>query len=183
LETGHTSFYFRSRRGLKHFYVPKWPKLTICADIDSHLIIAATVSVGPTRDTMEAPEVLRAAHRRVKFRRILWDGGCDSEPFHELVRNELKAHSLVPIKSGQPTRKWPKTKYRRQMKKRFFKTLYGQRWQVESVFSRHKRKQSSELRSKTWDAQQAEIYLRVLVHNLAFLWRLLGRFSTEQPIL
>jgi hypothetical protein len=129
---------------------------------------------------MEAPEVLRAAHRRVRFRRVLWDGGCDSEPFHELVRDELKAHSLVPIKSGQPTRKWPKTKYRRQMKKRFFKTLYGQRWQVESIFSRHKRKQSSELRSKTWDTQQAEIFLRVLVHNLAFLWRLPLRFSTEQ---
>ena len=77
----------------------------------------------------------------------------------------------------------PKTKYRRQMKKRFFKTLYGQRWQVESVFSRHKRKQSSELRSKTWLTQQAEIYLRVLVHNLAFLWRLLIRFSTEQVLL
>lgn len=149
--------------------MPRWPKLTACIDIASHFFLSATVTVGPGRDTLEAPAVLRKAHRRVAFRRVLWDAGCDSESFHELVRDELKAHSLVPVKSGRRTRRWPPTRYRRQMKRRFFKRLYAQRWQIESVFSRHKRRLTSELRAKTWPAQQAEVRLRVLLHNLMLL--------------
>jgi transposase len=168
-EVGHTSLYFRSRRGKRTFFVPRWPKLTACIDMDSHLIVSACVSIGPSRDTLEAPAVVRKAHRRVNFRRIIWDGGCDSEKFHELVRNELKAHSLVPIKSGMKTRKWPPQKYRRQMKRRFFKRLYGQRWQIESVFSRHKRRLTSNIRARLWSAQQAEAYIRIVVHNLMIL--------------
>lgn len=168
-EVGHTSFYFRSRRGKRKFYVPRWPKLSACVDLDSHLIVSACISIGPSRDTVEAAAIVRKAHRRVHFRRVIWDGGCDSETFHELVRDELKAHSLVPIKSGTKTRKWPPTKYRRQMKRRFFKRLYGQRWQIESAFSRHKRRLSSSLRAKTWSAQQSEAYMRIVVHNLMIL--------------
>jgi len=168
-EVGHTSHYYRSRRGKKHFYVPRWPKLTACIDIASHFFLSATVTVGPSRDTIEAPIVLRKAHRRVGFRRAIWDAGCDSESFHEMVRHELHAHSVVPVKSGRRTRRWPPTQYRRQMKRRFLKRIYRQRWQIESVFSRHKRRLSSELRAKTWPAQQAEIRLRVLLHNLMLL--------------
>ena len=166
---GHTSHYYRSRRGSKHFYVPRWPKLTACVDIASHFFVSATVSVGPSRDTMEAPIVLRKAYRRTGFRRVLWDAGCDSEAFHVMVRQEFKAHSLVPVKSGRRTRKWPPTRYRREMKRRFFKHVYGQRWQIESAFSRHKRRLHSELRAKAWPAQQAEVRLRVLLHNLMLL--------------
>jgi transposase len=168
-EVGHTSHYFRSRRGDKRFSVPRWPKLTGCVDIDSHFILSAHVGIGPSRDTLQAPEVLLDASRRVNIRRVLWDGGCDSEKMHVFIRTQLHAHSLIPIKSGRKVRRWPKTKYRRQMKKRFFKRLFGQRWQIESVFSRHKRRLSSELRAKTWSAQQAEVYLRALLHNLMLL--------------
>src|SRR6185436_11499076 len=52
LEAGHTSHYFRSRRGPKQFWYPRWPKLTACADIDTHFILAATVTIGPSRDTL-----------------------------------------------------------------------------------------------------------------------------------
>ena len=182
LEVGHTSFYFRSRRGDKHFLVPRWPKLTACVDIASHIIVSACVTVGPSRDTLEAPEALRDAHRRTRFRRIIWDGGCDSESFHRFVREELKAHSLVPIKSGTKTRRWPPTKYRRQLKRRFLKRLYGQRWQAESAFSRQKRRLGSSLRAKTWIAQQAETFIAVLTYNLMILAPLLLFFSTEQPM-
>jgi transposase len=146
-------------------------------DLDSQLIVGAHVSVGPSRDTKEAPCVLREAHRNTHFRRVLWDGGCDAESFHELVRQELHAHSLVPIRSGRSTRRWPPTKYRRQMKRRFFRRLFGQRWQVESAFSRHKRRLHSSIRSRTWLAQQAEVYARVLTHNLMLLLWHVGAFQ------
>lgn len=182
-EVGHASFYFRSRRGDKRFLVPRWPKLTACVDLDSQFIVSADLSLGPSRDTLEAPAVLREAHRRTRFRRIIWDGGCDSEAFHEFVRRKLGAHSLVPIKSGKRTRRWPPTRYRRQMKRRFFKRLYGQRWQIESAFSRLKRTLSSKLRAKAWPAQKAEAYLRVLVHNLMILRRRLAQVFNRATIL
>jgi hypothetical protein len=169
LEVGRTSHYFRSRRGDKRFAVPRWPKLTVCVDIASHLVVAAVVTLGPSRDTLEAPDLLRQACRHTSIRRILWDGGCDAESFHVVARIELGMHSVVPIKSGRKTRRWPKTKYRRQMKRRFLRRVYGQRWQVESFFSRHKRRLSSDLRATSWEGQQAETLLRVVVHNLMLL--------------
>jgi transposase len=67
--------------------------------------------------------------------------------------------------------------YRGQMVRRFrpkpegsrSKRVYGQRWQVESAFSRHKRLLGSALRTRLWDGQVAEVLLRVVVHNLMIL--------------
>ncbi|MCW8132198.1 MAG: transposase, partial [Planctomycetota bacterium] len=168
LEAGHVSYYFRRktehRRRALHF-----PKLTLCADLDSHFIVAVCLTEGPSRDTREAPDLLRQAHRRVKFRRALWDAGADAEAIHRLIREELGAHSVIPPKSGPKTRRWPPTEYRRQMRRRFFHRVFGQRWQAESVFSRFKRCLGSELRSVRWKNQESEALLRTVVHNLALL--------------
>jgi transposase len=55
------------------------------------------------------------------------------------------------------------------MRRRFFKRVYGQRWQVESAISRHKRRLGSALRARFWSAQKTECLLRVLTHNLMIL--------------
>jgi transposase len=47
--------------------------------------------------------------------------------------------------------------------------VYGQRWQVESGFSRAKRRLGSALRARKWTNQKKEIQLRVLTHNLMLL--------------
>ena len=49
------------------------------------------------------------------------------------------------------------------------KRVYGQRWQAESVFSRHRRVLSSALRGKSDESRKRECYLRVLTHNLMLL--------------
>ncbi len=155
----------------------RWPKLSATCDIASHFILSAEVSMGPKRDTCEAEEILREAHRRIPFRTALLDAGYDAEWVHVLAREELGAQSVIPPKGGPKTRKWPRQKYRRQMKRRFFKRLYGQRWQIESVFSRHKRLLGSALRATSWDGQQREIRLRVLTHDLMLLRR--GRIQPK----
>lgn len=149
----------------------RWPKLTVTCDNLTHLILSAKMSRGPGRDTCEAPSLLRSTARRVSLRRVLWDAGCDAEGIHRLIREELRAHSLIPPKSGRPTRRWPKTRYRRQMKRRFFRRIYGQRWQVESVFSRYKRRLGSALTATSWMGQKREAYLRVLTYNLMLIRR------------
>lgn len=162
------SAYYAFRRG-KRYRMHRWPKLSATVDIASHMFLSAEVSLGPRRDLCEAPALLRAARQRVPFRRAILDAGYDSESMHALIREELGAHSLIPPKSGPKTRKWPKTKYRRQMKRHFFHKAYGQRWQIESAFSRNKRKLGSALAATSWAGQQCEMHMRVVVHNLMIL--------------
>ena len=147
----------------------RWPKLSVVCDQATHFYLSAKATIGPRRDTCEAPSILRASRRRVRLKRVTLDAGYDSEAVHEMIREELGAHSLIPPKSGPKNRKWPPTKYRRQMKRCFFRKEYGQRWQVESSFSRHKRLLGSSLRATAWPGQKREMYLRVLTHNLMIL--------------
>ncbi len=84
---------------------------------------------------------------------------------------------MIPLNRRNRGRKWPKTRYRRQMVKRFrkkprgsrHKRVYGQRWQAESAFSRHKRLLGSALRAKSDESRERECRLRVLTHNLMLL--------------
>jgi hypothetical protein len=47
--------------------------------------------------------------------------------------------------------------------------IYGQRWQVESAFSRHKRLLGAALRARSHAARERECFLRVLTHNIMLL--------------
>lgn len=75
---------------------------------------------------------------------------------------------MIPINS-RGFRKWPLSKYRRQMKRRFWRRIYRQRVHVESSFSMDKRQLGSFLRSRKESSRFQEVLLRVLVHNLAIL--------------
>ena len=85
--------------------------------------------------------------------------------------------TVIPLNRRGQGRKWPKTKYRRQMVKRFRKKpkgsrhtrVYGQRWQAESAFSRHKRRLGSALGARSDASRERECQLRVLTHNVMLL--------------
>jgi transposase len=113
---------------------------------------------------------MQQASLGVAWDRVLADAAYDSEENHRLCRQDLGVRATVsPINPRNQGRKWPKTHYRRQMKKRFPKRKYGQRWQVESAFSRHKRRLGSALGARSTGARERECYLRVLTHNLMLL--------------
>ena len=102
--------------------------------------------------------------------RVLADAAYDAEHNHRLCREDWQVRStVIPLNRRGHGRKWPKTKYRRQMKRRFHRRVYGQRWQVESAFSRHKRLLGAALRARTHAARERECFLRVLTHNLMLL--------------
>ena len=87
-----------------------------------------------------------------------------------LCREDLGVRStVIPINRRSQGRKWPKTNYRRQMKRRFHKGKYGQRWQVESAFSRHKRLLGPALGGRSTASRERECYLRVLTHDFMLL--------------
>jgi hypothetical protein len=177
LESRHTSRYFFARSGGRQG-ARSWVKLTVACHTASHFFTGATVTVGPGNDSPQFRPVLQQASLAVGWDRVLGDAAFDSEENHRLAREDLGVRStVIPINRRNRGRKWPKTRYRRQMVRRFRKKprgsrhrrVFGQRWQAESAFSRHKRLLGSALRGKSEASRQREGYLRVLTHNLMLL--------------
>jgi transposase len=177
MESRHTSRYFFKRAGRKHSS-RLWTKLTVVCDTQSHFLTAATVSLGPANDAPQFRPAMTQASLGVTYDRVLADAAFDSEGNHRLCRESLGVRAtVIPLNRRGRGRKWPQTRYRRQMVRRFrkkpkgsrHKRVYGQRWQAESAFSRHKRLLGAALRGKSNASRKGECYLRVLTHNLMLL--------------
>jgi hypothetical protein len=160
----------RLRDGNRRYRLPKFPKLTIVCHNASHLIAAALSTVGPGYDyPLFEPAVLRASWN-LEIDRLLGDSGFDSEPNHTTARQGLGIRStVIKLNPRNRGRRWPKARYRRQMRRRFHRRKYGQRWQAESVISRLKRRLGAALRGRSDESRQRESDLRVFTHNLMIL--------------
>ena len=178
LETRHVSTYF-TRRCNRHkaHHKHRYPKLTAVCDTRNHLILAAVIDRGPKPDAMEFEKALLEGLVQQWFTTLLADAGYESEAFHRKCREELGIRSIFPTThrgrrraDGQPTA--INGKYRKQLSRNFPKKTYGQRWQIETVFSMLKRNLGSALRARTHHSQTREIRLRVLTHNIMILLRL-----------
>ena len=147
-----------------------WPKLTAALHTRSHLILGAVTGTGPAQDSPDFAPAMRQAAALVALDTALADAGYDAEHNHRLRREELGVRrSVIALNPRNTGRRWPKTPYRRAMRRRLPRTLYHQRWHVESGFSQHKRRLGSALTSRSTPAQRREIVLRVLTHNLMLL--------------
>jgi len=171
LESHHTSRYYVRRKGYKRFLRYHWPKITAVCDTHTHLFAGCIVTRGPSNDSPQfAPAIIQAS-QFVQFAQLLADAAYDGEHNHQLCRDELGiAVTMIPL-NRRRSRKWPKSKYRRQMKTQFDKELYNQRWQIESAYSRNKRLLGSALRGRTEHSRERECLLRVLTHNLMIIRR------------
>jgi hypothetical protein len=153
--------------------------LTAVVEIHSHLFLSAHVTKGPSQDSPQLRPAVRSAQRRCPLDTLLGDSAFDGEHQHEWCRRKQGIRlTLFPLNRRNTGRRWPKTRYRQQMKRYFRRRgkrrprrLYGQRWQVESAFSRNKRRLGSALRARKWANQKKEIVLRALTHNLLILGR------------
>ena len=114
----------------------------------------------------------------VTWRRMLADAAFDSEANHAYPREELGVRStVIPVFRRGGGVGPVGGKYRNQMVRRFrprpegtrYKRVFGQRWQAESAFSRHKRRLGSALAGRSDEARERECRLRVLTHNLMLL--------------
>ena len=169
LDSQHTSRYYFARSGKKHS-ARLWTKLTVVCHTGSHFFPSATVSTGPSNDGPQFAPALKKASIAVSWDRVLADAAFDSEDNHRLCREDLGIRStVIPINRRNQGRRWPKTKYRRQMKRRFHRRKYGQRWQAESAFSRHKRLLGPALRGRSDATRERECFLRVLTHDIMLL--------------
>jgi len=176
LETRHASRYY-TRRCWRHegHLKTRFPKLSAVCDTATHLVLGAVVDRGPKVDHIEFEATVRDALWRQPFATLVGDAGYDSEKAHRLCRERLGVRSIFALNpcgrrrlDGQPQR--ITSPYRRALARRFPKKTYGQRWQVETVFSMLKRHLGSALAARRPHSQHREIRLRLLTHNLMILW-------------
>lgn len=173
------SRYYLWRNGADRFLCKRWPKLSLVCLSQTQFLPGAVVSWGPSHDSGQFMPVLEQAARIIHFDRILADAAYDAEHNHVFCRQRLGIRSTVIPVYTRRSKTWPRQKYRRQMKKRFFKQIYHQRWQVESAISRNKRLLGSDLKARKWSAQKDECLYRVLTHNLLLLKQAPSDLSTE----
>jgi len=176
-EARYASGYYAWRSGRRHRR-RWWPKLTAVLDTHTHLFLSAHVTRGPGPDAPQFRPAVRAAVARCVPDTLLADAGYDAEDHHAWPRDVLGVRAtVIPLCRRSHGRKGPKTKYRAQMVRRFrkkprnrrHKRVYGQRWQIESGFSRHKRLLGDALSARAWTNQKKDVLLRVLTHNLMLL--------------
>jgi len=174
LESRHVSRYFVHRRsrepGLwQTTTYTRFPKLAVVCDCDSHMILSTLRTRGPTPDVNQLQRTLTPALRRVRIATLTADAGYDSEANHVFVREQCGIETIIPAKHGRPTTRLPTGHYRRMMACNFDTIRYGQRWQVETVFSMIKRNLGSELSGRTRWSQSRDMILLTLVHNITIL--------------
>jgi len=164
LEVGYTSYYFVRRRHVKGLSAYQsmlyghYPKLTVICDCRNHLVLAVKTTRGPCPDMATLIPTLQTLPARIRLGTLLADAGYDSERNHVYAREYQKIRTVIPPKAGRRTNNLPRTKYRRQMKQRFNQKLYGQRSQVETVFSMIKRRWGSAVRARQLMTQEREMW-------------------------
>jgi ribosomal protein L22 len=160
----------RLRDGDRRYRVPKFPKLTLVCHTSTHLVASALATIGPSYDfKLFKPAMLPAAWN-LDIDRVLGDSGYDAEYNHKMAREGLGIRStVIQLNPRNLGRRWPKARYRRQMKRRFHCHVYGNRWQSESVISRMKRRLGSALRGRSNSSRERESHVKVLTHNLMLL--------------
>lgn len=172
-ECRHISAYYVRRRSRERSLwqtttYTRFSKLEAVVDCARHLILGALPRRGPRVDVDRFVPLLNNALQRVHIGTILADAGYDSEPNHRHARERWGIRSVIPATAGRPTDKLPTSRYRRLMKRRLTKTYchYGQRWQVETVFSMLKRRLGSAVSGRSYWSQCRDLLLRVLTHNV-----------------
>ena len=92
------------------------------------------------------------------------DKGYDSEAIHRLIREDLHANSVIPIRS------WKNEivggTYRQEMARHFNDIIYPKRQLVENRFSVLKRKFNGDLKARRFHIQIKEIANKMIVCNI-----------------
>ena len=135
------------------------------------MIFSAITTRGPSVDVNQFRRTLNYAVETFTIKHILADAGYDSESNHRYARDECNIITTIPPKLVRPqlTPKPCKGKYRELMRTTFDKKTYGQRWQVETVFSMIKRNFGNTINARSDGAQCSQMMLLVLTHNIAVL--------------
>ena len=97
---------------------------------------------------------------------VVADKGYDSEDNHVLVREGLKAYSIIPARYPRVPIWRTHGRYRKQMKRSYFKLLYNQRNKDETIISVIKRLFGEYITSRLVRTQNRELSFRCIAYNV-----------------
>ena len=166
---------YDEKRPKKRVSYKRFGKLMLIVCCQSHSILGAVASEGPTPDIDQLGGVLAEVPPGVRLKHMVLDAGFDSAGNHRLLREENGILSTIPPDHGRPPKdptRLPADPYRRRMKTHFNRRAYRRRPQVETVFSMLKRNLGEALRGRSVRSRRRDLLLRALTHNvsLALLW-------------
>jgi len=157
-----------NKRGWRNYV-----KLHISVGTNTQIITAAEATYGNLSDTNQLPYLVKQTSANFNTEKYLADKAYSSRKNFEII-SELNALPFIPFKKNSTgTSKgcplWHAMFDYFNNNQEDFQHYYGQRSQVESVFSRMKRNWGEFLKSKTIDSQKNEVLLKCLCHNIACL--------------
>jgi hypothetical protein len=144
-----------------------WCRWTIVVDVLRRCVLAQAARQGPYNDCATLRPLVSAAHEVTPVGLVLADAEFDTERNHLHVREMIGANSVIPAKRGKADCKIRGV--RAQMRRRFLRKGYGQRTQVESVFSVVKRKLSAKTPGRSDETQRRQAMLLGVAYNIYLL--------------
>jgi hypothetical protein len=159
--SGYCSHYFSERTGKirKHFL-----NTSISVDTDQQVITGFVASTSRVHDTQHAEKLVRQCHKTRKSDCYVMDKGYDSEAINRLIRKDLHANSVIPIRSWN--KEFISGIYRQEMALQFDATIYPRRQIIENKFSVLKRNFGGDLIARIFLNQKIEIAGKMVVCNI-----------------
>ncbi|MDD2614556.1 MAG: transposase [Methanosarcina sp.] len=136
----------------------------MAVDTDKKVILGWKISQKTDHDVKHAKTLIRQSNKLRKSECYVMDKGYDSEEIHALIREEIKADSIIPLRVRK--RKRINGKYRKQLHIEFDKITYNRRNIVEAIISVVKRKFGETLRARKLRNQVKEVKVKLIVYNI-----------------
>ena len=141
-------------------------KLSVLVDTRTSKALALRFRAKIAHDARDLKNLLQQSH--VLPRKIVADSAYDAE---ESVFEPCYEQGITAV--VKPCKNRKRGFYRHKMRKEYDLRTYHRRPLVEGFFSRLKQRFGGNLRCRTARNQRAEVYARVILHNLFYrIWRL-----------
>jgi hypothetical protein len=157
--------YDQQRAGHRH-RAKTWLKWSVAVWTAPLILCGQIADRGPRGDHVEFRPLVTQTLARLRFTRLLADGGYASEANHRWLREDLGIESIIPPLAGRPARGLTRRPYRRQLQLALPHQAYGQRWKVETFISVVKRRFGGAVTARGYWQQVKQTLLRGITYNL-----------------